>query len=236
MSKANAALRGILLLRSMGLRMAGAASVAFVLWASAATAAGKEGHPADAGQQGQDIEYVEEEPHEETGKPPIERENEPPPPDAVQGALVLSNNDRVQGMIHLTRDASLRLYDPERKRLLSVSLAELTRIEQAPVVERMEKEWRWLENANDRKVYTGKEYPMRELETVLHMKDGRTLRGSLTALIFVSSENGRQRFVLHKRQKGDAGTKLSDLIYVTLVDFHPPRKEPEGRGEESPAR
>ena len=89
----------------------------------------------------------------------------------------------------------------------------------------MEKEWRWKENANDEKVYTGREYPMRELETVLHLKDGRTLTGPLTTLIYVANANGDQRFLLHKRQKGDPGMKLADLVYVKLVDFRPPRKQ-----------
>jgi len=190
----------------------------------------------DSEKGSRDIEFVEEDAKDEPTKPPIGRENEPPPPDAVKGFLLLSNGDRVEGDVHLTRDAVLKFYHTEKKALLSVRLAELTHIEQLPTVERMEKEWRWLENANDRKVYTGREYPLRELETILHMKDGRTLKGELAALLFVTNENGRQRFILHKRQKGESGQKFSELLYVKLVDFRVPEKKTEKKEEPPKAK
>jgi hypothetical protein len=116
-----------------------------------------------------DIQYVDDGADEGPTTSPITPRTEPVPPDAVQGVLVLSSGDQVEGGIHLTRDASLKFYHTEKKTLLSLRLSELTHIEQQPTVERMEKEWRWLENANDKKVYTGREYPVRELQTILHM-------------------------------------------------------------------
>ena len=178
-----------------------------------------------------DIQYADDDSTEGPTQSPITPRTEPVPPDAVKGFLVLSSGDRVEGAIHLTRDAVLKFYHAEKKTLLSLRLSELTHIEQEPTVERMEKEWRWLENANDQKVYTGKEYPVRELETVLHTKDGRTLRGELTALLFVVNDNGQQRFVLHRRQKGDPGQKLSDLLYVKLVDFRQVAKKTDNKEE-----
>ncbi len=180
----------------------------------------KEGAKADD----KGIDYVEEAPEREAPAPPIGRDA-PPPPDSVQGFLALSSGDRIEGLVHLTRDAALKFYDPAAKKLLNVRLDELTHLEQKPVNERMEKEWRWKENASDEKVYTGREYPMRELETTLHFKDGRTLTGPLTALVFVTNANGDQRFILHKRQKGEPGQKLADLVYVALVDFRPAPKK-----------
>ncbi len=179
----------------------------------------------------------DEDPDREAPPPPIERETPPAPPDSVAGALVLSSGDRVEGLVHLTRDATLKFFDPAKKELLSVRLDELTHLEQKPVAERMEKEWRWKENANDEKVYTGREYPMRELETTLHFKDGRALTGPLAALVFVANANGEQRFLLQKRQKGEPGQKLADLVYVTLVDFRPPAKqEPDAPKKPSDAK
>ncbi len=183
----------------------------------------------DAKKDEGDIEYVEVDVPDEPTKPRIKRRVPPPPPDSVPGYLLLSNGDRVEGHVHLTRDAVLKFTDPDTKKLLRIRLHELTHIEQKPIIERMEKEWRWLENANDQKVYTGREYPMRKLQTILHLKTGRTLQGLLTALLYVSNENGRQRFVLHKRQKGKPGEKLSDLIYVKLVDFRPREKQEESK-------
>ena len=183
-----------------------------------------------------DIEYVEPAPEAEPTKPPIRRRVPQVSPDSVPGYLRLSNGDRVDGNVHLTRDATIKFTDPDRKKLLRIRLSELTHIEQKVITERMEKEWRWLENANDQKVYTGREYPMRKLQTVLHMKTGRTLQGLVTVLLYVTNENGRQRFVLHKRQKGKPGEKLTDLLYVTLVDFRPPEKTPPPKKDTPKAR
>jgi hypothetical protein len=197
---------------------------ALVLWAAGALllAAGAPLLAADAPERG--AEYVEEKPDAEPPPAPIGRDA-PKPPDSAAGAVVLSNGGRVEGLVHLTRDAALEFYDPAKKKRLSVRLDELTHIEQKPVVERMEKEWRWKENANDEKVYTGREYPMRELETTLRFKDGRALTGPLAALVFVANANGEQRFLLHKRQKGEPGQTLADLVYVTLVDLRVPAKK-----------
>lgn len=199
------------------------------LLASGICAAGEEPKN-EAKKDTRDIEYVEvEAPDDEPAKPPIRRRTKAVPPGSVPGRLLLSNGDRVSGHVHLTRDAVLKFTDPDKKKLLRIRLDELTHIEQRVIIERMEKEWRWLENANDRKVYTGREYPMRKLQTVLHMKTGRILHGVAAALLFVSNENARRRFVLHKRQKGKPGTSLSDLIYVKLVDFRPPEEKKEPR-------
>ena len=197
-----------------------AGALAFAVAASMAGAADKPKD--DAGKKSRDIDYVDEKADDQP-EPPIKR-NAPPPEDSVPGVLLLSSGERVEGSVHLTRDSVLKFTDPAKKKLLRVRLDELTHIEQRVVEEHMEKEWRWLENANDKKVFTGKEYPMRELETVLHFKDGRTLAGPLTAPIFVANANGDRRFLLHKRQKGDVGTKLADLVYVKLVDFRPQEK------------
>lgn len=215
------------------LAVAWLAACLVLAWMAGSPAGAPEKPPADGGKSDRDIEFVEDDTPEAPSEPPIQRRVEPPPPDAVPGSLTLSNGDRVEGHIHLTRDAALKFHDPDRKKLLHIRLHELTHIEQKPVIERMEKEWRWLENANDQKVYTGREYPMRKLTTVLHLKTGRTLRGPLTALLYVSNENGRRRFVLHKRQKGKVDTKLSDLIYVKLVDFRPPQSKDQKKEEPS---
>lgn len=190
--------------------------------------AGEEKKNGDDTKQKRDIDYVEVEDDDDLPrKKPIKRKDAPPPEDSVKGFLLLSNGDRVDGHVRLTRDAVLKFTHTDKKKILRIRLDEVTHIEQHPTLERMEKEWRWVENANDEKVYTGREYPMRKLETIIHMKKGRTLKGLLMALIFVDNENGSRRFVLHKRQKGKPGTKMSDLIYVKTVDFRPPQKKDE---------
>jgi len=170
-------------------------------------------------------EYVDPAPDREDPEPPIARA-EPPPPDSVKGALALSSGDRVEGFVHLTRDKTLSIFDPAQKKIVEVRLAELTHVEQKVVDEHMEKEWRWKENASDEKVYTGREYPVRELTTTLHFRDGRELTGPVSALIYVKNDNGDRRFLLVKKQKGEPGQTLAQLLYVALVDFREPGKKP----------
>jgi len=205
--------------------------IALMLAALSVCAFARDEEPkADAKKPERKIEYEEVEVPDDPA-PPIKRTKVARPIDSMPGFLVLSNGDRVTGHVHLTRDAVLKFYDPKQKKLIRVRLDELTHIEQKVVVQRMEKEWRWLENANDQKVYTGRTYPMRKLVTVLHPKHGKTLTGPLNALLYVTNANGRQRFVIHKRQKGKVGTKLADLIYVKLVDFRPPEKKKDPKTE-----
>ena len=207
-----------------------------MLAAAACLLAAADGRPPDDAKKGDaDIEYHDADVPGDTPGPPVGRTKESPPPDAVAGFLVLSNGDRLAGQVHLTRDAVLKFFDPKREKLLRFRLDELTHIEQKPVVERMEKEWRWLENANDEKVYTGREYPVRELVTVLHLKRGPTLEGPMNALLWVTNENGSQRFLLHKRQKGKPGTTLKELLYVKLVDLRPTAKNDAPDAEKPPA-
>lgn len=181
-----------------------------------------------------DIEYVEDEPGKDEDEKPADPfgRRRRKRPDAVIGTVRLSNGGKLNGEIYLTRDRKLRFYHRQEKKLLLLTLAELDHVECRVVVERMQPEWRWKENANDEKVYTGKHYPMREYETVLHFKNGRTLVGDCTALIYVRNENGEVRFIIHKRQKGKVGQKLSDLVYVKLVDFRKPTGPDEKKKKE----
>ena len=169
--------------------------------------------------QGADIQYQDEKdtPPEPPARP-LEKEREKRE-DAVPGTVTLSDGTKLSGDIYLTRDKKLSIYEPKEKKLYQVTLAELMRIESRVVMERMEPEWRWKENANDEKVFTGKSYPVREYATAITFKDGRTLTGGCTALLFVGTNNGETRVVLHQRQKGEPGQKLEDLVYVKTVEL-----------------
>ena len=94
----------------------------------------------------------------------------------------------------------------------------------------MEKEWRFKELALNEKYYTGREYPSRESEYTVTLQDGRTITGPLAELFYVqpyaySAQESRsyrpdvkpEKFLVHKRQKGEPGTTLNDLTYVKLI-------------------
>lgn len=167
--------------------------------------------------QGADIQFQDEKdtPTEPPARP-VEQEKEKRE-DAVAGTVTLSDGVKLSGDVYLTRDKKLSIYEPKEKKLYQATLAELERIESRVVAERMEPEWRWKENANDEKVFTGKSYPVREYATVIGFKDGRTLTGECTALLYVGTNNGETKVMLQQRQKGEPGQKLEDLVYVKRV-------------------
>jgi hypothetical protein len=96
--------------------------------------------------------------------------------------------------------------------------------------EREEGEWRFKETASNEKVYTGRTYPSREYAHTVTLSDGRQIAGSVAGVIYVvpgdygAPEAGQRRapvepekFLLHKRDKGDFGQTLTALKYVKQV-------------------
>ena len=140
--------------------------------------------------------------------------------DAVPGFVELSDGSIRPGKIYLTRDARLRIYDARTERQREVPLQAIRRLDSTIAREWLEPEWRFKENANDEKVLTGRSYPSREYIHVLTLRDGRTIRGPLSALVYVAPETGAgepEKFLLHKRDKGPAGASLASLLYVKSI-------------------
>lgn len=140
--------------------------------------------------------------------------------DAVPGYVELSDGSTRSGKVYLTRDARLRIYDAKTERQREVPLQAIRRLDCAVAREWLEPEWRFKENANDEKVLTGRSYPSREYLHVITLRDGRTLRGPLSALVYVAAEPSAgepEKLLLHKRDKGPAGASLASLVYVKSI-------------------
>ena len=141
--------------------------------------------------------------------------------DTIPGFVELSDGTVHPGQIYLTRDARLKIFDVARNRAREVPLAAVRRIECSVKKEWTEKEWRFKENANDQKVYSGRSYPVREYSHSITLSDGRIIQGPLSAIIYVSDDHEQEpeRFLLHERDKGHAGTELKSLIYVRVIEL-----------------
>lgn len=139
--------------------------------------------------------------------------------DSVPGYVELSDGTIRPGRLFLTRDHRLKVFDDKEERQRQVPLQAIRRIDCSVVKEWMEKEWRFKENASDEKLYTGRSYPVREYLHVVTLANGRTLRGPLSCILYVQAEgeDEPERFLLHKRDKGDPGTDLKALVYVRTV-------------------
>lgn len=158
------------------------------------------------------------------GQTPTERE------DAVPGYLELSDGSIHAGLIYLTRDKRLQVYDKEKQRQREIPLNVVKKIECSVKKEWLEKEWRFKESANDEKIYTGRSYPVREYLHTLTLNDGRTITGPLAAMVYVQPQQHNavrpedrqptaqpEQFLLSKRSKGEMGTTLKSLIYVKRI-------------------
>lgn len=141
--------------------------------------------------------------------------------DAIPGCVELSDGSVLTGHIYLTRDARLKIFDETVKRQREIPLRVVQRIDASVKKEWMEKQWRFKENANNVKVYTGRTYPAREYIYTITLKDDRKISGPLSALFYLQGEQDRQgtKYILHKRQKGPIETDLKSLVYVSSLQL-----------------
>jgi hypothetical protein len=150
--------------------------------------------------------------------------------DAVPGCLELSDGAIRPGMIYMTRDKRLKIYDEQLQRQREVPLQAVKQIECKVKREWMEKEWKFKETTSDKKLHTGYSYPAREYLHTITLNDGRTITGPLAAIVYVEppryaparpeGETGQpepERFLLNKRNKGVRGQELKELIYVKKI-------------------
>ena len=150
--------------------------------------------------------------------------------DAVPGYIELSDGSVHPGRIYLTRDKRLILHDQTARRQRAIPLQSVGQIDGRVKKEWMEREWRFKEAASAEKVNTGRSYPVREYMYTITLHDGRSLTGGLSAVVYLQpydytpSEQGKyhtqpktERYILHKRNKGEFDEKLDSLVYVKLI-------------------
>ncbi len=157
------------------------------------------------------------------GQAPSQRE------DAVPGCIELSNGSLHAGLIYLTRDKRLQIYDEKLQRQREVPLQAVKQIDCTIKKEWREREWKFKETTSDEKMYTGRYYPAREYLHTITLKDGRTITGSLSAIVYVQPQRSLNqpddqqadqepvRFLLNKRNKGEVGQELKYLVYVKRI-------------------
>ena len=137
----------------------------------------------------------------------------------MPGYLETSDGKLHPGQVSLTRDAKLKIYDEERKRHREIPLKAIDRIDCTVLKEWDEKEWRFKENASDEKFFTGRTYPAREYAHKITLQNRQTVQGSLSGIVYVQADQAEEpeRFLLHKRDKGEPGTELKSLVYVRSI-------------------
>lgn len=144
---------------------------------------------------------------------------------------MFSDGKRRTGLLWLTPGKRLTIFDRAQQTYREFTLQELVAIRVDPEQEVVERVWRWKENASNEKVFTGETYPWRLCVTTLTVRDAEgkqaTVTGDLSAALYLEEKPGEKpvRVLLYRRQKGETGQALSDLVYVTAVNFE------DGKGE-----
>ena len=158
------------------------------------------------------------------GKMQNEREDQFP------GYIEMSDGTVHCGMLYLTRDKRLQINDEKIQRQREIPLNVVKQIDCKVKKEWMEKEWKFKELAKDEKMYTGRSYPAREYDHTVTLQDGRTIEGGLSGVVFLQPQLydpkkpneyraaiEPQKFLIHKRDKGEFGDELKSLKYVKLI-------------------
>ena len=163
---------------------------------------------------------------------PLSRRESSVREDTMPGYIEMSNGEIFPGLLYITRDRRLEIYDVELKRQRTIPIEKVATIETNVEREWMEKEWRFKELASDEKMFTGREYPGRMFTYTLTFDDGRKLEGPLSGIIYVQKlnegedasvghipERDAKRYYFRKRdsEPSNVGKKLADMHYVKLV-------------------
>lgn len=113
----------------------------------------------------------------------------------------------------------MRIWDDEKKEYRDVPFKLIRSMEAKVLWERDEREWKFKASGSDIKEYSGKTYPARETQYIVTLVNGQTITGGIAAPIYLDTPNGQKVFVLHKRDKGEVGQALKDLVYVQKIEL-----------------
>jgi hypothetical protein len=135
------------------------------------------------------------------------------------GVITLSDGTIVRGSIATTPERPIRVWVEEDKEYQDIPLSTIQSIDAEVLWERDEKEWRFKSSGSDVKEYSGKTYPARETRYKLTLTDGTTVTGGVVAPLYVTVNGQTKTLVLHKRDKGEVGQTLGQLVFIKSVRF-----------------
>jgi len=136
------------------------------------------------------------------------------------GEILLSDGSTVRGKIATTAERPIRVWVEADKEYRDVPFEMIRTIEARVLWQSDEREWHFAASGSDVKEYSGKTYPARETSYTITLNDGTKVEGGVVAPLYVTGADGKTKtYVLHKRDKGEVGQKLEQLVYVKRVRF-----------------
>ena len=107
-----------------------------------------------------------------------------------------------------------------------------------PVREEIRQDWKFVEKTKynektavadfspAKKAFWGEAYPLRYLACEVRFNSGETLLGHLySGVFYLETEEKTRRVILRSKQRGDKGTKMDDLVYITKIKMLDEGKE-----------
>jgi len=163
-----------------------------------------------------------------------------------QAAVYYSDGKVLTGRISLTSGRKFKLNIPEGGKLKTTDMITgddvqygkvrefdfepVSEIRFHPEREEIRQNWKFVEKTKydektavadfspAKKEFWGKTYPLRYLVSEVIFSSGETIAGHLySTVLYLETEAKTMRIVLRSKQRGDEGTKMDDLIYVTKI-------------------
>jgi hypothetical protein len=142
------------------------------------------------------------------------------PAGAREGTIVLNNGQKVDGRIWTTLATPLRVWVEATKSYVDVDLGEVSRVDVKVLHESMEDDWRWLKEGSDQKIFSGKKYPLVELEYAFRLINGQTVEGGVVGPIYVlDTAEKKHALALYKKYKGKLDETLKDVAYIKSMEL-----------------
>ncbi len=161
-------------------------------------------------------------------------------------AVYYSDGKVLTGRIALTSGRTFKLNIPEAGKLKTTDMITgadvqygkvrqfdfepVSEIRFHPEREEIRQNWKFIEKTKydektavadftpARKEFWGQTYPLRYLASEVVFSSGETIAGHMySTVLYLESEQKTIRIVLRSKQRGDKGTKMDDLIYVTKI-------------------
>ena len=163
-----------------------------------------------------------------------------------KAAVYFSDGKVLTGKIALTSGRKFKLNIPEGGKLKTTDMVTgedvpygkvrlftfepVREIRFYPEKEELRQDWKFIEKTKydektavadytpAKKEFWGQVYPLRYLASTVIFSSGERLEGHLySVVIYLETEQKTHRFVLRSKQRGEKGSKLEDLIYVTKI-------------------
>ncbi len=134
-----------------------------------------------------------------------------------RGKVILSNGRVLTGKISTTVDTPFRIWIASIKRYRDIPLMRIRRMDVQILAQREIRQWRYLQNGSDIKLYSGKTQPWFRFAYTFTLLHGKKITGTVVAPLFVRTRRHRYNLLLSKHLEGKIGEPVAEVVYVQHI-------------------